>query len=538
MDPIFQIAPANPIRFIPEGESDLFLINQENKCYFQKWKNTDSTKLQILSDFPDITIDIRDYNTNEIVLSLNVAEIPINLIGQTFKCYEVLFDFSLLTDGQYYAELTYSSISTDPVTLFSEPFDVQADHPGTMLFKYTNSENNYSIIFDTDIEFDFRVEGTIKEFTPVSDDVIYNDQKRNVTLLNSVPYRSWKLYIGNAPGLPDWVLDKVNRIMSVDQKNIDDVDFEKVEGEKWEQVRQVEYPFSGMSIEIMPVENVFLQRIKTGDNPPEGYTIVELVKNYFENAADITVAGIFSKYSLLKHISVLNYGAAFTMNVGTTDGGTEIGQFEVPTGSGAGVDLTANIKKLFNAATTVYITGLTGTDADILIDYLQYDAVPAQPLPAPAPTLGKNAVIEFEETDPGEFLAAFDIVTGLGKVGGGWEGWAIMDGRNGTTDRGGKVSVGWVNDPLSPFYLQATPASLTDGFGGENEVTLTVNELPEVDIPFDYDGVGRSIGSQETMRNYPGSNRTGGVITFPGGGQAHNNMQEYAVTVKVKKIAA
>ena len=143
MDPIFQIAPANPIRFIPEGESDLFLINQENKCYFQKWKNTDSTKLQILSDFPDITIDIRDYNTNEIVLSLNVAEIPINLIGQTFKCYEVLFDFSLLADGQYYAELTYSSISTDPVTLFSEPFDVQADHPGTMLFKYTNSENNY-----------------------------------------------------------------------------------------------------------------------------------------------------------------------------------------------------------------------------------------------------------------------------------------------------------------------------------------------------------------------------------------------------------
>lgn len=538
MDPIFQIAPANPIRFIPEGESDLFLINQENKCYFQKWKNTDSTKLQILSDFPDITIDIRDYNTNEIVLSLNVAEIPINLIGQTFKCYEVLFDFSLLTDGQYYAELTYSSISTDPVTLFSEPFDVQADHPGTMLFKYTNSENNYSIIFDTDIEFDFRVEGTIKEFTPVSDDVIYNDQKRNVTLLNSVPYRSWKLYIGNAPGLPDWVLDKVNRIMSVDQKNIDDVDFEKVEGEKWEQVRQVEYPFSGMSIEIMPVENVFLQRIKTGDNPPEGYTIVELVKNYFDNAADIEVAGIFSKYSLLKHISVLNYGAAFTMNVGTTDGGTEIGQFEVPTGSGAGVDLTANIKKLFNAATTVYITGLTGTDADILIDYLQYDAVPAQPLPAPAPTLGKNAVIEFEETDPGEFLAAFDIVTGLGKVGGGWEGWAIMDGRNGTTDRGGKVSVGWVNDPLSPFYLQATPASLTDGFGGENEVTLTVDELPEVDIPFDYDGVGRSSGAQETMRNYPGSNRTGGVITFPGGGQAHNNMQEYAVTVKVKKIAA
>jgi len=538
MPEIFQIAPVNPIRFVPDGESDLFLINQENKCYFQKWTLDDFTKIQILSDFPDIDIVIRDYDSNLEVLTIPVTEIGISIIGETWKCYEAEFDFGLLPVGHYYAELTYSSISTPAVTLFSEPFDVQESHPDTMLFIYQNSENNYSVIFDTGIEFTFRVEGTIKEFTPVSDDVIYNDQKRNVTLLNSVPYRSWKLYIGNAPGLPDWVLDKVNRIMSVDEKNIDGVDFEKVEGEKWEQVRQVEYPFSGMSIEIMPVENLFLQRIKTGDQPPEGYTIVEKVKNYFGNGADIEVADIFFKYSLLKHISVLNYGIAFTMKVGTTDGGTEIGEWEIPVGSTAGVDLTANIKKLFNAATTVYITGLTGTDADILIDYLQYDAVPAQPLPAPAPTLGKNAVIEFEETDPGEFLAAFDIVTGLGKVGGGWEGWAIMDGRNGTTDRGGKVSVGWVNDPLSPFYLQATPASLTDGFGGENEVTLLQSQLPAFNIPFIYDGVNRNgSGSQETMRNYPGSNRTAN-IPFPGGGEAHNNMQEYAVTVKVKKIAA
>lgn len=529
MAEVFQIAPVNPLRFIPENETDLFLINQEDKCYFQKWTKTDVTKVQILSDFPDINFFIRDYETNEIVLTINVALIPVNIIDQTFSCYEATIDFSLLPVGQYFAEINYSSTSTSPVTIYSEPFDVQTEQPKTILIKYKNSENDFSVIFDTSIEFDLRVEGTIKEFSPSSDDIIYNDQKYNATLLDSVPYRTWKLYIGNAAGLPDWVIDKVNRALSCDQKEIDGVFYEKVEGQKWEQVRQVEYPFSGMSIEIMPVENVFLQQIKTGDQPPAGYTIVELVKNYFGNAADITVEGVFVKYSLLKHISVMNYGSAFTMMVGTTDGGGEIGIFEVPTGSGAGVDLTANIKKLFNAPTTIYITGLTGTNADILIDYLQYDAVPAQPIPAPAPTLGKGAMIRYKEIVPGEFAAAFDLSTGLGKIGGGWEGWALSDGRNGTDpNEGGRVPVMWIEgDPVF---------GIVGSIGGESEHTLTQDELPSFDIPFTYESIGRQSGSQTTMRSYPGA--VAASIPFPGGDEAHNNMQPYIVAMWIVKIAA
>lgn len=530
MASVFQIADANPIRFTRADDPDLFTLNQ-TKCYFQKWNQSDSTKIQILTNLTSIDFLIRDYATNLEIGSIPVIEIPINIIHPDYtdlKCFEVSIPFGSLL-GQYFAEISYSGISDPPVTLYSEPFEVAESHPDTLLYKYKNSENNFSIIFDTNIEFDFRSEGTIKEFTPSSDDVIYNDQKINSTLLYSIPWRQFKLYATGVEGSPDWLTDKINRIMSMDQKSIDGDYYEKIDGAKWEVIFEVEYPFSGLSIAIMPVENVFLQRIKTGDQPPEGYTIVEKVKNYFANAANILVE-IFVKYSLWKHISIINYGGAITLKLGLTNGGSEIAEFAVPAGSVDGEPWTGTIDYLFKEPTDVYITGLTGSNADILLDYLQYNEATAQPIPAPAANLGIGSVIRFEEIVPGDLNAAFDLGTGLGKVGTDWLGWALKDGRNGTVDEGGRVAVQWVNDPISPYYVLGTLA-------GEVDHVLIQDELPTFDIPFNYDGINRNgSGSQETMRNYPGVNRAAN-IPFPGGDLGHNNMQPYIVALWVKKIA-
>lgn len=529
---LFQIAIANPMRFTPADDTDLFTINQEGKCYFQKWQQSDNTKLQILSTYPDIEFLIRNYQTNAVVGTIPVVEIPVNIINQPdypgLKCYQVSIPFASLPVGQYFAEITYSGVSGFGGLLYSEPFDVAVVQPQTLLVKYKNSENNFSIIFDTNIEFDFRVEGTIKDFAPQFDDVIYNDQKRNATLLNSVPWRQYTLYFTPPQGLPDWIIDLENSIMSMDQKNIDGVYYEKVEGAKWEQIREVEYPFSGMKIEIMPVENVFLQRIKTGDPLPDNWTITEMVKNYFNNAANLTVEGVFSKYSLLKHITTINYGIAFTMLVGTTPGGSDIGTFDVPAGSVGGTAKDDTVNWAFVADTDVYLTGLTGTNCDILFNYLQYDAQSSAPIPAPPVGVPKCSVWRFEEVAPGDLIAAFDLTTGLGKPASGWEDWAIKDGRNGTVAEDGAVPV---------MYIAGDPVFGTlNAIIGDNEKILTVDELPEVVIPFNYDSVGRDSGSQTTMRNYPGSN-TGASITFPGGGQPTTTMQRSIVALWVKKIA-
>lgn len=535
---VFQIADANPLRFFRQSAPDLFEAIQDGKCYLQKWEKTDSTKIQILTDYPDIEFTIHDAHTDIQVASVAVTEIAVNILNPELagvKCYEVSLAFGTL-EGQYYAKVKYGDFSEDiEFEVFSEPFDVQTEQSGTILFNYKNSENNFSIIFTTSISFNLRVEGTIQEFTPASDDVIYNDQKFNATLLNSTPFRTYKLYISGASGLPDWMNDKVNRVMSMDQKSIDGKYYEKVDGAKWEMVREVENPFAGMSIEIMPVENIFLQRIKTGDQPPEGYTIVEKVKNYFNNSIDLVV-DVFVKYSLLKHISIMNYGSAFTLKVGTTDGGTEIGEFEVPVGSVDGVGFTQTLNLLFSEPTDIYLTGLDGILTDVLIDYLQYDESPAQPIPQPPQNLPKNAMIRFGEIAPGDFAAAFDLGTGLGKPEAGWQDWVIVDGRNGTQDEGGRVPV---------TYIDGDPVFGTPGdTGGLAEEVMLETQLPihvhGIQGGKDKRGTTGTPGLWSDFGDSPikDTEPAGGNLANPGGApDPISKMQPYIVAIWVLKVA-
>jgi len=289
---IFQISPLNPIRFYnapnPEDPTkrglpyDLPFVlyyqeprdgsydfeHSKHKCYAQKFTIYDNTKIQILSDYDQITATIRDEISKQIIVTLNVVQVDTLIVGQTFLVYEIDVPFYELTqEGLYYVELKYfkDEIETD-VVIISEVLDLKKDHPETMLFTYRNSVNNFDIIFDTGIEFNIRVEGTIENFEPASEDESYIDQKRNVTKLYSLPYRLFTLFVGNAPGLPAWMNDKVNRIMSCNIIQIDSAYFEKNDGAEWEFSRQDDYPFFGMNIQIAPVENKFSNQYATINN--------------------------------------------------------------------------------------------------------------------------------------------------------------------------------------------------------------------------------------------------------------------------------
>lgn len=293
---VFQIAPLNPIRFynapnpedptkrglpynlpfnlfyeeLPDGSYDF--EHTAHKCYAQKFTIYEFTKLQILSDYSQITASLRNEITKEKIIDLVVTPVNTSIVGQTFLVYEIDVPFyDVVVEGYYYIELSYlkTEIGTN-VILLSEVLDLKNEHPKTLLFTYRNSVNNFDVIFDTGIEFNLRVEGTIQNFEPASNDEIYIDQKRNATKLYSLPYRLFTLFIGNAPGLPAWMNDKVNRIMSCDIIKIDDAYFEKNEGAEWEFSRQDDYPFFGMNIQITPVENKFTNQYNTiSDSYPD-----------------------------------------------------------------------------------------------------------------------------------------------------------------------------------------------------------------------------------------------------------------------------
>lgn len=133
--------------------------------------------------------------------------------------------------------------------------------------------------------------------------------------------------------------------------------------------------------------------------------------------------------------------------------------------------------------------------------------------------------------NPAYITDNFDMTVGatqgIGKAGGLWEGWAIMNGNNGTDNVDGQTLIGW-----------GANYATVGQFVGESEHTLTINEMPSHshDTDISYDGGGASDqqsyvesgGSDE--RNIPTAS------TLTGGGEAHNNMQPSMVVLIIMKM--
>lgn len=523
----FHIANLNPLRFTGGAGNkfdrlfmeQLFNKWQDKKCYLQKWNLGDTTKIQVLSDF-EFTFKVFDLDGVLVADVLPVA-VADNIQDKTFTVYEVPLVFDI--EGAFYAVIEY-----EEGTQISEAWQV-GNFPDTMLFKYRNSENNFSVVFDTEIEFDFRVEGLVADFEPKSDDVIYNDQTRNSRVLNSVPWRSFTLYAGQEAGIPEWIADKVNRIMACDIVFVDSETFDgyisKVEGAEWEVTRAQEYAFIGLKTEIMPVENNLLERLKRGATESGGasnFKIVQKVDNYYDVAGALVLGATFAKYRLLEKICIEKQPASanMTIRIGLTDGGAEIGEFTVDEPA-----QTFTINYLFLGTQTVYITGITSELPFVSVIYKNLiETITGGGGGESSGEIPLGAVLIYSAMAGRALTDDFDVLTGLGREGTNWYGWAVCNGSNGTPDLREKFVLGYSNGVNN------------DGVtGGEAEVVLTIDQIPEHSHEY-VNHVGndtrRGVGTGARVFDFNRVNQTSAV----GGSQAHNNLPPYMVKAYVQKI--
>lgn len=134
---------------------------------------------------------------------------------------------------------------------------------------------------------------------------------------------------------------------------------------------------------------------------------------------------------------------------------------------------------------------------------------------------GVSNTVEIREVSTSYIAENFDP-TGLGinlEL-----GFAICNGNNGTRDWRGRV----------PMQYSTTYPTL-GATGGEATHTLTSNEIPPVSVP--YTGSSDDTGDPGTyIITSPSSPNGIRNLTTTGGGQAHNNMQPYIVTLIVMKL--
>ena len=533
---MFEIAPLNPLSFIQPGKESIFrksaleFINgyQEKVCYFQKWQTNDKTRIQVLTNY-DFYLEVVALDSDLPVLELLPEIMPTLVVSENFQVKEVEIDFSLLEEGVYFSRIIYNGDEGITGEVISEPFEVREKHENTLLFKYANSENNFSVIFANDLEFSLRVEGVIADFTPEADDVIYNDIARNSTLLDSIPYLSFILYVGNEYGIPAYMADKINRVMSCDILQIDGDHYAKKEGAAWDTKRADEYPFVGLSLEIMPVENRFTKQYRTGNDADLNDIVpMQKIKNFENVDGNLTISGVFRAKTLLEKIAIIKTGLNFEYRVGTTEGGDEIGTFQV-----LDVADTQTIEHLFTGPATLYISGLSSVDF-ISIIYKQLDEKPINPSDfggngnTGSGSLNIGGTVIYSTNDEAKFNEDFDIAAGLGRENTPWFGYAICDGRNNTVDMGGLFPVGY---KPGEYEINAT--------GGDKEVALTKAQMPKHD--HDYTNM---LGTDSRRGNvgspflkFPGPNGVPPEKTGEAGNnEAHENRPPFRAVVYVTRI--
>lgn len=465
----FHIASVNPIPFRELVELapiyntfPLDLQPGDKDQYYQPWQTNDTTKIQVLSDF-EFTVSVKDRYTNNVKITIVPIEVTSIIVDQSFKVYEFDVNFAAIGIGYYYIDIDVE----DGRTFRSQTMAVQTVWPDSLLIQYKNSFNDFSVDFSTGILFTHRFHGLFSDYKPSFDDSIYIDQEYNPLQQDSVTYDVFTL---TAKKCPNWELKLLNEILNCDTKRIDSQFYEKTEGANWDVTRENDIAVQA-SMEMVQVKDFFLQQIIPGDDMATGdYFLNHVTERYIDNAANITITGKFKRNSQLVRIVFVNTGGDdITLNVGTTNGGSQIGSFDIEA-----TDLTGTLKVeyTFDSSQTVYLTGLAGSLMNIFVDWIQLDADPVNINGTGSGSFRypKGANGMWSPIDSGDLNTYWDLASGLGKTGTKYENCAIRDGRNGTTNDLGKYDVG-----VSTLDDLATLLNTTVG---ANTRVLTVNNIP------------------------------------------------------------
>lgn len=235
------------------------------------------------------------------------------------------------------------------------------------------------------------------------------------------------------------------------------------------------------------------------------YTIITKRLQWIDNAANRTISGKFRVNTNLRRIDLINKGLdAFTIKVGTTNGGSEIAEADIAV---TDETYTLIIHQFFDSDTTVYITGIDTAQLNLFVIFDQDDE---ENINISGGTSGVYLFPQgfegyFPEMYDGHLEACWDLASGLGKPNTRYSNCAIRDGRNGTNNDADTFDIG--------VAIANTVALQT--LVGQNSTVLTIPNLPPNPIPFGTDLKGGAQGVKVLSVDVPGPK---GQITKDVGG--------------------
>lgn len=251
MKPIIKISKFSSLNFfhdwIAEPEKEAF--------YCQLFGQSDIISVQYLvnSDTP-IKVYLLDLDAE------TTKEVNVKFIDQDENSWLYEFDLTNLPIGRYKLYFDQPNVNLLNPLAYSE-FKVldYSELKETVLLTYTNSENDFDTVFEqTDSRyFQFRVEGGFytSEYQFQVDNEIFRTQTYSPKQVNAYPYGIRTLTIGSREGVPVWIGEKANFILSLTDVAINGVGYVRSESSTPEvNVIHDFYPLYVYKVDVEPAK--------------------------------------------------------------------------------------------------------------------------------------------------------------------------------------------------------------------------------------------------------------------------------------------
>ena len=225
---------------------------QEPSQFFQIWQTTDIIPLQFESTFDPIIVELLDRYDEAIITLPALIGLPNRYLPDTHS-FEVNMSLATVPATGCYRMRVTAGTGDGQQTFISAWMYISIEPiENSLLVKYRNSRFHQDVMFETGIEFQYRVLGHIGFLTPGRADEAYKDQKLNPAMLNSKTFRQFLLVFGDEFGLPDDVIDLLNRIWSCNDVHVDNKSFGISDGGKFElaDVDEGRYPKRGVRLVV------------------------------------------------------------------------------------------------------------------------------------------------------------------------------------------------------------------------------------------------------------------------------------------------
>lgn len=250
---------------------------QQRTSFYQVWQLNDSIRLQFRSEIgPNawklFSTDGAQIDTGNFQQVLQNADNPGEYV------YQADIDLSIYDPGCLYMEIWLGvgqGVGGAPLkTLISEQFEFSNLIENTLLLQWSNSSFKDEVMYETGVVFTMRLKGRLFYKTPASKDIIYEDQELNETIVDSKNYDLWELQLSDERGIPNWMIRKINGILSCDNVIIEGRNYTKSEGAKLEETAIDDYPMRGWKIELREQLNRRARYFDTDGSTNQGHSVV------------------------------------------------------------------------------------------------------------------------------------------------------------------------------------------------------------------------------------------------------------------------